>query len=262
MSEAPSAKGIDALVERLRQIHTGAEPETKPRPKHPPARARRARKQGPTVDTTSDDDPIPQLVERLAEIDQGRKLRGRLRKRKAQTPSSSSGAPDYDEVRSLFRERELSLRRQELLVDRILDGLRAGDDVRDTGEPAPLQQSLRLACAVRGSGSGRFVVENGTPSKAHVHFDVQALRGAPTGFAQSARVELEPKTLRLRPGQSRVVSVRVDLGGVPLRAGDRLDLPVSIQADTGTLGRLWIELSVVDVDARDIEEADDAAPRG
>ena len=106
------------------------------------------------------------------------------------------------------------------------------------------------------------MVENGTSSKANVHFEVQALRGAPTGFAQSARVELEPKTLRLRPGQSRVVSVRVDLGGVPLGAGDRLELPVSIQADTGPLGRLWIELSMVGVDARDLEEADDAATQG
>lgn len=260
MSEAPSAKGIDALVERLRQIHTGAEPEPETKPKRPPAKARRARTQEPAVDATSDADPIPQLVERLAEIQRGRKIRGRLRTRTPERASISGDAPDYDEVRSLFRERELSLRRQELLVDRILDGLRAGDDVRDTGEPAPLQQSLRLACGVRGSSSGRFVVENGTPSKAHVHFEVQALRGAPTGFAQSARVELEPKTLRLRAGQSKVVSVRVDLGGVPLKAGDRLELPISIQADTGTLGRLWIELSLVD--AHDLEEADDAATRG
>jgi hypothetical protein len=241
MPDPSNTSEVEALVAKLRDLHRGVAPRSSGDTRGESTDlADGARSGGSTAS------PIPSIVEHLGEIHL--KRAGRSRRRPRTTPKLVN-ASEYDEVRALFREREQSLRRQEQLVDRILDQLRSGEDVRELSEPVPLQQSLRLVCPVGGATAGRFVVENGSSEPAHVHFEVQPLRGAPTGFARSAAVEFEPGALHLRKGQASVVSVEIDSREIPLRGGDRLELPVVMRADTGILGRLWIELVLVDADA-------------
>lgn len=157
----------------------------------------------------------------------------------------------YDSARELFRAHERELQRRAFLTERVLDQVRRGAGVDRILTPAPLQQELRLACPAGGASGGRFVVINETSLEQEVRFDVGApRRGAPAWAGRLAPL-FDPERLRIEPGESRIVRVSVDSASLHARPGEHVELPVDLRGQLDSLGRLWIEIGIVEPEAKE-----------
>jgi len=247
---------LESLLGKLRDIHhqRSLEPSWLPAadvlsrlepspPRAPDAGSPRAPSAGGEL--------LPGVVELLRRIEQGKRS-ARAEPARAAASGAEAGSASYDEIRELFRAHEGELARRASLTERVLDQLRRGEGVERILPPAPLQQELRLACPVGGASAGRFVVANETAAGHEVHFEVGPLRGAAEGVGERLGVSFTPATLRIAPQETRVVRLGIDLAGVPLQSGERLELPVDIRAAGDSLGRLWVEIVVVDADEPEV----------
>lgn len=177
------------------------------------------------------------LVERLRAVHEGREdVRG------------GRDAPEvYERVRELFRKRERDLRKEELVVDGILAKMRSGQSPASDNPVAPLQQNLRLLCSAGGSSRGKFIVANETQRDCRVRFRLGRLRGGAPNWLDSIAFRFSPNALEVSPGGTLVAELAVDLSRCPAVAGDRLELPIDLHSDETRLGRLWLEVVVVEV---------------
>ncbi len=193
--------------------------------------------------------PAEDLLRSFARRD-GREPRERTRlataARRTASTDDGSARSSYDSARELFRAHERELRRRALLTDRVLDQLRRGGAVDRIPAAAPLQQELRLVCPVGGASGGRFVVANEASAGHEVRFDVGAPRSGAPSWAARLALAFIPATLRIEPGESRVVRVAVDLAALPARPGESFELPVDVRGQGDSLGRLWLEITIVD----------------
>lgn len=224
------ASAIGELVGLLRDVH---ERRRAPEPGLDPEPAPRAASRAPST-------ALVEALRRLHEA-QGGAVR-------EPAEPEAAGEPDaparYDRVRRLFRRRERALREEALLVDRILDQVRAGEAPRAQAGDAVLQQTLRIACTPRGRSAGRFLVVNETeaPTRVEVRIGRPALRGAAPleGVALSA----EPALVALAAGGAREAEITVDLAGCPAGLGERIDVAIELHDGERRLGRVWVEIVV------------------
>ena len=68
------------------------------------------------------------------------------------------------------------------------------------------------------------------------------LRDARGDAEFSPRIELEPATLVLAPGEERTVAISLDLAGSPFRPGETLELDVDVTDDGDVVHKLWVTI--------------------
>ncbi|MGI9591761.1 MAG: hypothetical protein ACR2P8_10370 [Myxococcota bacterium] len=151
---------------------------------------------------------------------------------------------EYDKARKLFSDLEQRLQKQygiaEALVDRLREQQQPGED---SGAGAS-QQLLRLRARAGGVAGGRFVTANERARPARLELRPSRLRDARGDTAFSPRIELEPATLLLAPGEEQTVAISLDLAGSPFRAGETLELDVDVTEDGGVIHKLWVTIGL------------------
>jgi hypothetical protein len=149
-------------------------------------------------------------------------------------------------VREIFSRREQSLRKETLLVDRILDRMRSGAAPRDLPGDGVLQQSLRIACPAGGRSGGRFLVANETGAAARVSAAIGRPNGRGLRSLTGIGLRVEPEVLALEAGASSSMQVEVDLLRCVAPVGESIDVAVALEDGERRLGRIWIEVVVVE----------------
>ena len=161
-------------------------------------------------------------------------------------------AQTYDDARRFFIEVERRRKREHATAEAILERLHARENAkRDQATRAfPAQQSVQVASLPGTMAGARFVVVNPHQRPIRVRFDV----GTPMHDASPAgalRVTLSPPALEMKPGDRQIVRARIDLRGSGLADGARVEIPIEARAGDRTLMKVWIEIDVVGMEARD-----------
>jgi len=176
---------------------------------------------------------------------------GRLHRGSRASPDleASPDAPHaerYDRVSELFRRREQSLRAESLLVDRILDQMRRGAAPRSLPGDSVLQQTVRIACPIGGRSAARFLVVNETGAAVRVRPVIGRPNVRGTGPAAGAALQVAPTALHLESGATAVAEITVDLGGCDALAGETIDATIALADGEQRLGRVWVEIAVME----------------
>lgn len=220
LGEFSGAKVIGDLVALLRDVHDSEQ--------SPPAvtTSGRARK------------PPEALLDVLRRLHRGNGSRVDA------TAGETNASARYDRVREVFRRREQTLREESLIVDRILDRVRAGAAPGALPGEAVIQQTLRIACASGGRSGGRFLVVNETDAPARV----TARFGRPSARSlapiEGAALRLDPGALLVEAMGCAEAELSIDLHDCAAPVGERIDVAVELLDDARRLGRVWVEIVV------------------
>ena len=205
---------------------------------------------------------IPNLVEALREIHEGRSVQGERRAASPLThasgsrtaelaterdqlnraaksgPGTSDVSEQYRELRDGVERMERDARRHAELVDR-LTRRRTAPELA-----AFYQETLYLRCARGGRTGGRFRCENRQTRRTSVTVCRRPFAAEGKDLPAGLALAIHPETFSLEAGESAIVRIDLDLGPCADLRLDAVATSVDLLMDDAIALKLWIEVDV------------------